>query len=121
MKTRNLVIIIVVALVAVAGLFGFLWWLDQQPGQLDGFGASGAKFYGAFWCSHCQNQKAMFGSSKKYLPYIECSTLDSQGQLPVCTEKKISGYPTWIFADGSILNGEVSLENLASKTSCQLP
>ncbi len=82
---------------------------------------SGAVFYGAFWCPHCQAQKKMFGSSAKLLPYVECSPLNGQGQLPICTDQKIEGYPTWVFADGSREGGEVSLEKLAEKTSCSLP
>lgn len=81
----------------------------------------GAIFYGAFWCPHCQAQKKMFGSSAKLLPYVECSTLDGKSQVPACTEKNISGYPTWEFADGSRLSGEVPLSQLAEKTGCVLP
>ena len=39
---------------------------------------SGAIFYGAFWCPHCQNQKAMLKQSAKTRPYVECSTADGQ-------------------------------------------
>ncbi len=59
----------------------------------------GATFYGAFWCPHCQAQKKAFGSSSKLLPYVECSTLDTLGQTQICKDKKIEGYPTWMFAD----------------------
>ena len=82
---------------------------------------SGATFYGAFWCSHCQAQKKMFGSSAKLLPYVECSQASGQGQLQVCIDKNIEGYPTWEFADLSRLSGEVSLEVLSEKTACPLP
>lgn len=35
--------------------------------------AAGAKFYGAFWCSHCFEQKEAFGAAAaKELPYVEC-------------------------------------------------
>ncbi len=81
----------------------------------------GAVFYGAFWCPHCQDQKKEFGSSAKLLPYIECSTPDGQAQTQICTDKKIEGYPTWIFADGSKLTGKATFEQLADKTSCPLP
>ncbi len=81
----------------------------------------GAVFYGAFWCPHCQAEKKLFGSSEKLLPYVECSTADGQGQTQICKDKKIEGYPTWVFADGSILTGEVPLATLAEKTSCILP
>ena len=81
----------------------------------------GASFYGAFWCPHCQAQKKLFGKSVKLLPYVECSTPDANGQTQICIDKKISGYPTWEFADGTRLNGEIPLEQLAEKTSCILP
>lgn len=106
---------------------GAIWlvYARSGPGKLDEFakclGDKGAVFYGAFWCAHCQNQKAMFGESEKLLPYVECSTADGQKQLPTCQEKKITGYPTWIFADGSRESGEVALAKLAEKTGCSLP
>lgn len=81
---------------------------------------AGAKFYGAYWCPHCQAQKALFDNSSK-LPYVECSTPDGQGRTQVCIDKNITGYPTWEFADGSRLDGERTLEELAQKTSCVLP
>ena len=34
---------------------------------------SDALFYGASWCPHCQEQKALFGASQDRLPYVECS------------------------------------------------
>ncbi len=34
---------------------------------------AGAKMYGAFWCSHCHEQKEAFGSqAMKDFPYVEC-------------------------------------------------
>ncbi|MCE9549232.1 hypothetical protein K8Q98_02425 [Candidatus Nomurabacteria bacterium] len=94
------------------------------PGEYDAFAQclkdKGAIFYGAFWCPHCQAQKKIFGSSAKLLPYVECSTLDASGQLPICTDKGIRSYPTWDFADGSRLTSELSLLQLAEKTSCPL-
>lgn len=82
---------------------------------------SGALFYGTFWCPHCDAQKDLFGSAAKELPYIECSTADGRGQLPVCAEAQIAGYPTWVFADGSRLSGQLPLEVLASQTGCAMP
>ncbi|MEI7765306.1 MAG: hypothetical protein WCI93_01835 [bacterium] len=81
----------------------------------------GATFYGAFWCPHCQAEKKLFGTSEKLLPYVECSTPDGQGQTQICKDKKIEGYPTWKFADGTEISGEVPLATLAEKTSCVLP
>jgi len=119
---------IIVWLVVVLIVGGGIWALASHksgPGKLDGFAAclkeKGATFYGAFWCPHCQNQKKMFGSSQKLLPYVECSTPDGNGQNALCTEKKITGYPTWEFSDGSRESGEIALEELAKKTGCTLP
>jgi hypothetical protein len=81
----------------------------------------GAIFYGAFWCSHCQSQKKLFGASAKDLLYVECSTPDGKGQLPVCKEKNVTSYPTWIFADGTIVTGEQTFLQLAEKTDCPAP
>lgn len=104
------------------------FWISSyfsSPGKYDEFAAcikdSGAKFYGTFWCPHCQNQKAEFGKSAKLLPYIECSTTDGKGQLPVCQQAKIDSYPTWEFSDGTRQSGEVPIETLAEKTNCILP
>jgi len=114
----------VIAIILAAGGY-FFWNQSQKPGPLDGFAQclkdKGALFYGAFWCPHCQNQKKMFGRSEKLLPYVECSTADGRSQLPVCAEKKIEGYPTWVFTDATRESGEVPLETLSAKTGCPLP
>ena len=121
---KNKILWIIVLVLAIGGVA----WLIMTPGRsgkLDAFATclkdKDALFYGAFWCPHCQNQKAMFGASAKLLPYVECSTPDGKGQLPVCTDRGVTSYPTWIFADGTILNGEVPLEKLSEKTGCLLP
>jgi hypothetical protein len=94
------------------------------PGKYDDFAQclkdKGAMFYGAFWCPHCQTQKLTFGKSAKKLPYTECSTPDGRGQLQVCKDNGVTGYPTWKFADGTELSGEQSFETLAEKTQCEL-
>ena len=82
---------------------------------------SGAKFYGAFCCPHCQDQKKAFGGSAKKLPYVECSTADGKGQLEQCSAAGVTSYPTWQFTDGTRSTGEQSLEVLAAKTGCALP
>lgn len=94
------------------------------PGQYDSFAQcltqSGAKMYGAYWCSHCQNQKKLFGSAWQYINYIECSLPGNAGQTKICEEAKIDGYPTWEMGNGERLFGEVSLKELADKSKCSL-
>jgi glutaredoxin len=82
---------------------------------------SGTTFYGAFWCPHCAATKKMFGSAQKELPYVECSTPDTQHQTQICIDKKIEGYPTWVFPDGSRKTGELTLDELSTQTKCPLP
>jgi thiol-disulfide isomerase/thioredoxin len=81
----------------------------------------GVTFYGAFWCPHCKAQKALFGDAVPYLPYIECSTPDGNAQTQICIDKKITGYPTWEFADGSRVSGEQTFAQLADKSQCPIP
>ena len=122
--TKSILIWSVVVIIIVAGIL-FLVQTNSKPEKLDQFAQclkdKNAVFYGAFWCSHCQNQKVMFGKSAKLLPYTECSTVDGKGQLAFCKEKNITAYPTWEFTDGSRELGEVSLQKLSEKTGCQLP
>ena len=124
MPSKTIIISIVVLVVADAGLY-FLVQANNAPSELDGFAQclteKGAIFYGAFWCPHCQNQKALFGRSAKFLNYVECSTPDGRSQTQVCKDTDVKTYPTWQFADSSRQTGEVSLQTLADKTSCQLP
>ena len=100
MKTKSFIIFIVIVILAVGGL-GL--YMGNRPSKYDDFAKAlkqkGAEFYGAFWCPHCQEQKAEFGTSKKYLPYIECSNPDNT-QTKSCADNKIESYPTWKFKDG---------------------
>ncbi|MFZ2072699.1 MAG: thioredoxin domain-containing protein [Minisyncoccia bacterium] len=127
---KNTKIKIFVSIIIILVLGSIVTFMTQNSGSktkinYDSFATclkdKGAVFYGAFWCTHCQTEKKLFGSSEKLLPYVECSTPDAQGQTQICKDKKIEGYPTWEFADGARLEGEVSLEKLAEKTSCVLP
>mgnify|MGYP003424400615 FL=1 len=124
MKSTYLYVILVIAL--IAGLVFVRNNTDRVAAvtELDSFAQcitdAGAVFYGAFWCPHCQAQKALLKNSSK-IPYVECSTTDMRGQTPICIEKGIESYPTWTFADGTLGNGEQTLEQLAEKTGCVLP
>ncbi|MBI4488034.1 MAG: hypothetical protein HY694_03025 [Deltaproteobacteria bacterium] len=73
-----------------------------------------AKFYGAYWCPHCEEQKEMFGASAHRLPYIECSPQGSRSpQAAICRAAGIKTYPTWII-DAQRHEGVLSLNQLAN-------
>ena len=75
--------------------------------------ASGASMYGAYWCSHCYEQKVAFGArGTKLLNYVECAADGYQSQRKLCGDKEIKGYPTWEIG-GKFYPGEQSLRELA--------
>jgi hypothetical protein len=102
----------ILSLITVLSVAGVIWLIRApvKPGKLDAFAScladSGTKYYGAFWCPNCKNQ---------------CSTPDGRGQLPVCQDAKIQGYPTWEFVDGTRESGTQTLELLSKRTNCPLP
>ncbi|MEK6886322.1 MAG: hypothetical protein AABW88_00670 [Nanoarchaeota archaeon] len=96
-----------------------------SAGKYDDFAkclsANNVTMYGAYWCSHCQNQKKAFGSSWQYVNYVECSLPGGTAQTEFCAKKGIDGYPTWEFGDKSRLSGEVAFATLTEKSGCLLP
>ncbi len=82
---------------------------------------SGAKFYGAYWCSHCAKQKSLFGAvAAAKLPYVECAKDGENSQRALCNQKKIQMFPTWII-DGKILPGTRELKDIAEMTGYKGP
>jgi hypothetical protein len=79
------------------------------------------KMYGLYNCSHCADQKAEFGASFRYVPYVECAVKGSRELAPEC---KIAGarlFPSWQFGTDPPKEGVLSLEALSDKTGCGLP
>lgn len=63
--------------------------------------------YGAYWCSHCNNQKQILGQeAMKVVGYVECDKEGMNSQNDLCREKKVPGYPTWII-DGQKYPGHL--------------
>ena len=125
MKRGVLVFWLIIIVIIVAGV-GASVFVKARPGQLDTFAQclkdKGVIFYGAFWCPHCQATKAMFGSSARLLPYVECSTPNGQDQLQICKDKGIQQYPTWTFpGTTTVMTGEHTLQELSAASGCPLP
>lgn len=71
-----------------------------------------ASFYGAFWCSHCFDQKQTLGQqAMAMIPYVECSRDGLNANTALCKSKNVPGYPTWEIA-GQLYPGEQALEEL---------
>jgi len=120
-KKKYLLVAVVVAVIALYYVFSSM---PQPLGQYDDFAKclteKGAALYGAYWCPHCQNQKAEFGSSKKYLNYVECDPNGDNANPNLCKSNNVTGFPTWII-NGTHYEGEQSLEKLSSLAGCTLP
>lgn len=73
------------------------------------------KFYGAWWCPHCSEQKELFGKQAfEFIRYVECAERDNpRSQKAVCKEADIQSYPTWIIK-GKKVEGVQSLAELAN-------
>ena len=75
--------------------------------------ARGVKFYGASWCPHCQQQKAMFKGEAGHLPYVECSPHGRGGpRATECEILEIRNYPTWEI-DGRRIERLLAVDQLA--------
>ncbi|MBU2634065.1 MAG: hypothetical protein KJ674_02365 [Nanoarchaeota archaeon] len=96
----------------------FLSGCTSGPGEYDAFAncltEEGVVMYGTEWCSHCQNQKKMFGSSFEYINFVDCDKNKNE-----CLDKDIQGYPTWRI-DGKNYPGEQSINDLKTSTGCEL-
>ena len=109
----------VVAVLALHLYYAGYWGKAPGPedpwvrGLAEHLAKTDAKFYGAYWCPHCIEQKESFGPSVKRIPYIECSPGGPRApQATECKEKDIKGYPTWII-NGARYSGNLTLDALA--------
>ena len=112
----------------IAAAFGLAYYLGHRSQhQHDSFARClsqrGVKMYGAYWCPHCSDQKALFNASFKYVNYIECGLPGTTSQLQqVCTDAGIKHFPTWQFPPmGERVEGEIPLGDLSLRTGCPLP
>jgi uncharacterized membrane protein len=74
----------------------------------------GAKMYGSWTCSHCHNQKQLFGREafKSSINYIECAEQGENVQRELCDKEVTEGFPTWSI-NGKTYPGARPLEELA--------
>jgi glutaredoxin len=76
--------------------------------------ANDIKFYGAYWCDHCQKQKSLFGATAAAkLLYIECAADGENSQRQLCKDKNIQMFPTWVIR-GKYFTGTKDLKEIAT-------
>ena len=74
--------------------------------------ARNARMFGAYWCSHCYDQKERLGKeAMSQIPYVECSREGMQSQAALCKQRDVPGYPTWEI-NGKLYPGEKELDEL---------
>jgi glutaredoxin len=75
---------------------------------------NGITMYGTERCSHCQNQKALFGDAFANVSYVDC---DADRQA--CLDAGVRGFPTWIDSENNPYPGTQTLERLAAISGCE--
>jgi len=104
------------ALVFVAGGYALSERQEQASAYAEGLAkhlaASDAKFYGAYWCPACTDQKRLFGQAARYLPYVECDPRSPEARPRECEAAGVRAYPTWVIR-GRKYEGTLPLEELA--------
>jgi uncharacterized membrane protein len=95
---------------------------DRAMALVKRLDAAGAKMYGAFWCSHCFEQKETLGAEAMRAGsfYVECfpdGWERGKQMAGACLEplnadgKKLQGFPTWVIG-GQVVEGDKSVEEL---------
>ena len=78
------------------------------------------KMYGAYWCSHCANQKETLGKEAfAKIPYVECTQKGENSQAALCKEKGIKSVPVFEI-NGKLYNGERDLDELEEVVQAEL-
>ncbi len=112
--------LVVATLVAVIGLWqGGAFQPRENPrlrALAEHLDARGAKFYGAFWCPSCADQKALFGGAAERLPYVECTPNGRNGPIAfACVSANVQGFPTWVI-NGRSYQSVLQPEELARRS-----
>lgn len=122
-KRKNLLVYAcLLALFAAAYLAGRYYSNHKYDSFAQCLASKQAKMYGLYWCPHCAEQKAMFGASFHYVPYVECAIKGSPRELaPECKVAGVTLFPSWQFGMDPPHEGVLTLQALSQKTGCSLP
>ena len=120
-RKRMLIYVGILILFAAAYLAGRYYKDHKYDSFAKCLAGKQAKMYGLYWCPHCADQKAMFGSAFKYVPYVECAIKGSKELAPECKVAGVKLFPSWQFGMDPPKEGVLSLDALSEKTGCSLP
>jgi hypothetical protein len=122
-KTKKVILYVVVAaLFAGAYLAGRYYKNHKYDSFARCLATKNARMYGLYWCPHCADQKREFGSSFRYVPYIECASENDPHELtPTCKAAGVKLFPSWQFGADPPKEGVLTLQELSQKTGCSLP
>lgn len=119
---RAVLFFVVLLLLAGAYLAGRYYRNHKYDNFAQCLASKQAKMYGLYWCPHCADQKAMFGASFRYVPYVECAIKGSPHELaPGCKVAGVTLFPSWQFGMDPPHEGVLTLQTLSQKTGCKLP
>ena len=120
-KKRFLTYAVVLALFVAAFLVGRYYRSHKYDSFAKCLASKQARMYGLYWCPHCADQKAEFGASFRYVPYVECAIKGSREMAPECKAAGVKLFPSWQFGSDPPREGVLSLQALSDKTGCRLP
>ena len=80
----------------------------------------GAVMYGAYWCPHCTEQKALFGDAARDVPYVECAKDGVNARPDLCEKAGVKSFPTWVMGTER-REGTQSLRALADFSKFEAP
>ena len=106
-RTRLLAVIGYAVVLALLAPLGAAFIFAMPEGGSAAFEAAlarhlreqGAVMYGAYWCPHCTEQKALFGDAAKDLPYVECDPKGVNARPDLCQKAGVKSFPTWVLGD----------------------
>ena len=101
---------ITIDIVTAEDLVGFAQALEESE----------TEFFGAAWCPACTAQKELFEDGGQFLPFTEVTNSD-RSRNTVGDTNNINFFPTWVFPDGTRLEGEQTLETIAQRSGVSIP
>lgn len=115
----------IVVIMIAAGILGY-WFFYSGNSETPGGGSAKEQLaacltnqeitlYGLPTCSHCQEQKELFGEAFEHVDYVDCSEEET-----LCQNKGVSLVPTWEI-EGEMIEGKKTLEELAELSGCEYP